>query len=158
MKKDAIFSPDRIYRYTLTRLWDEAKPTLLVIGLNPSTADETIDDPTIRRCIGFAKRWNFGTLLMGNIFAFRATDPKIMKVHAEPIGEDNDIWLIRMNQKADMTILAYGNHGKHLKRHQAIIKLISEPYCFKVTKGGMPSHPLYLPYTDKPLLYEHNVS
>ena len=92
--KGARFSDCRLYRYQLWRIWDEGRPYLNVIGLNPSTADETRDDPTIRRCIDYAKRWNYGGLFMTNIFAFRATLPAVMKKQVEPVGSDNDHWLI----------------------------------------------------------------
>lgn len=73
MIKDAILSEDRKYRYILSRTWDETKPTVLFIGLNPSTADEKTDDPTIRKCINYAKCWGYGKILMANLFAFRST-------------------------------------------------------------------------------------
>ena len=76
MGKSAVFSPDRKYRYTLTREWNNVKPFILFIGLNPSTADETKDDPTIRREIGFSHLWGFGGMIKCNIFGFRTTDPK----------------------------------------------------------------------------------
>jgi len=85
----ATFSTDRVYRYALWRVWDAALPSFVVIGLNPSTADETENDPTIRRCIGFAKREGCGGLVMLNLFAVRATDPRVMMAHPEPIGPDN---------------------------------------------------------------------
>ena len=78
MIKSAEFSPDKVYRYELWRIWDEALPVCMFIGLNPSTADETVDDPTIRRCINFAKEWGYGQLVMTNLFAFRATKPAEM--------------------------------------------------------------------------------
>ena len=77
--RHAVFSPCRTYRYALSRVWAADKPYALFIGLNPSTADETLDDPTIRRCIDFAKRWGYGGLVMANLFAYRATEPSEMK-------------------------------------------------------------------------------
>ncbi|WP_368188730.1 DUF1643 domain-containing protein [Aeromonas sp. R7-3] len=82
--RHAVFSPCRTYRYALSRVWATDKPYALFIGLNPSTADETLDDPTIRRCIDFAKRRGYGGLVMANLFAYRATDPEVMKRAAEP--------------------------------------------------------------------------
>ena len=90
MKKDAILSEDRKYRYVLSRIWDESKSMVMIIGLNPSTADETIDDPTIVRCIDFAKNWGYGGIYMLNLFAFRATLPKDMFSVENPIGDEND--------------------------------------------------------------------
>lgn len=77
MNTNAILSEDRKYRYVLSRIWDESKPMVMIIGLNPSTADETKNDPTIIRCIDFAKSWGYGGVYMLNLFAFRATLPKI---------------------------------------------------------------------------------
>ena len=90
MEKKAIISKDKIYRYKLSRTWDSTKPTILFIGLNPSIADENIDDQTITRCINFAKDWGYGTLLMANLFAFRSTYPKDIYLIDDPIGKDND--------------------------------------------------------------------
>ncbi len=87
----ATFSQCRTWRYALWRRWDSSKSPLIVIGLNPSTADERQDDPTIRRCINLAKREGCGSYVMLNLFAFRARDPKVMKAHAEPIGPENDV-------------------------------------------------------------------
>ena len=86
MEKDAILSEDRKYRYVLSRIWDKSKPIVMIIGLNPSTADETEDDRTIRRCIKFADSWGYGGVYMLNLFAFRATKPTDMFVVVNPIG------------------------------------------------------------------------
>ena len=88
MEKGARFSESRTHRYALWRIWEKGAPMVMFVGLNPSTADETQDDPTIRRCIDFAKRWGYGGLYMLNIFAFRATNPKDMKAAADPVGPD----------------------------------------------------------------------
>lgn len=89
MEKTAIISEDEKYRYQLSRCWDETKPRILFIMLNPSTADANIDDPTIRRVISFAKSWGYGGVYVGNLFAFRSTDPKGLKQIADPVGENN---------------------------------------------------------------------
>ena len=90
IKSDASFSKDRIHRYTLYRVWNEELPKVLFIGLNPSTATETKNDPTIRRCMGYAKDWGYGSYIMGNIFAFRSTDPKNLRKTHDPIGSETD--------------------------------------------------------------------
>lgn len=87
MVKEALLSEDRKYRYILSRTWDEAKPAVLFIGLNPSTADEKSDDSTIRKCINYAKCWGYGKILMANLFAFRSTDPSILIHAADPVGK-----------------------------------------------------------------------
>lgn len=153
MFTDAIFSKDRIYRYVLVREWDKGKPAVMIIGLNPSTADETKDDPTIRRCIGFAKNWGYGKLIVTNAFGFRATHPKDLLAFKKPVGKENDFWIKKMASGADKVVLAYGNHARHKNRHEQILKFIKNPHCIKVTKAGLPSHPLYLRYTRSPLTF-----
>lgn len=153
LNSSAIFSKDRIHRYVLIREWDLDKPSLMIVSLNPSTADEKINDPTITRCIGFAKKWGFGKLFVTNLFAFRATFPKDLFNSKNPVGEKNDCWLKKLSKEVDKIVLAYGNHGKFKDRHDKILKIIKNPYCIKKTKTGMPTHPLYLKYTKKPIKY-----
>ena len=150
---DAVFSDDRIYRYALWRTWNETLPKVLFIGLNPSTADEIQDDPTIRRCIQYAKDWKFGGCIMGNIFAYRSTDPKKLSLVNEPIGTKNDYWLKKLNKEATLTVAAWGNHGKLLDRGAEVNKLLKSFHCLKITKKGFPSHPLYLSKKLKPILF-----
>lgn len=143
----AVFSPCRTWRYTLTRIWHPGRPVMNVIGLNPSTADETRDDPTIRRCTHFAMRDGYGGLVMTNIFAFRATDPSDMKVATDPVGPDNDRHLREQAARAGRVIAAWGAHGRHLGRGDAVAELLAgfDLHCWRLTKEGHPAHPLYLP-------------
>jgi hypothetical protein len=151
----AEFSSCRTWRYTLWRIWDEAAPYLNVIGLNPSTATETLDDPTIRRCIAFARSWGYGGLYMTNAFAFRATLPKVMKKAAEPVGADNDLWLKKTAESAGLVVAAWGREGGFRDRDRAILTMIPNLHCFRVTpKTGYPEHPLYLPGDLKPIPYK----
>lgn len=146
IERKTIFSPDRKYRYALWREWDMFNSDYaLFIGLNPSTADETNDDPTIRRCIGFAKAWGCGALCMVNIFAFRATDPFDMMDCGDPVGPENDKHLFELSQKAAIRIAAWGVHGKHLGRGETIKTMLPFLHCLGLTKDGFPKHPLYLP-------------
>jgi hypothetical protein len=156
MYTNALFSACGNYRYTLTRQWDRRKPSVLFIGLNPSTADETKDDPTIRRCIGFARCWGFGGIMMGNLFAYRATDPKDMLRQIEPVGQNNDRNLLDMADRADMTVAAWGNHGAHMKRADAVRNLLAgrEVFYLGLTGAGQPKHPLYLRHDTAPCLWE----
>jgi len=154
INSNAIFSEDKMHRYALIREWDLDKPSLMIISLNPSTADEKTNDPTIRRCIGFAKKWGFGKLFVTNLFAFRATFPKDLFESRNPIGNKNDYWLKKLSKEVDTVLLAYGNHGKFKDRHNEILKLIKNPFCIKISKTGMPMHPLYLKYTEKPISYQ----
>jgi hypothetical protein len=152
--RQTIFSPCRRYRYTLWREWDMFNPSYaMFIGLNPSTADEVKDDPTIRRCIGFAKEWGYGALCMTNIFAFRATDPRDMKAEPDPVGPNNDQWLAECAKNASIVIAAWGAHGKHQARDEKVLKLIGNVNCLGITREGHPRHPLYLLKTVKPQQY-----
>jgi hypothetical protein len=153
INSDAIFSEDRKHRYALFREWDLSKPSLMFIGLNPSTADEKADDPTIRRCIGFAKRWGFGKLIVANLFSFRTPSPKELFRSENPVRKENDYWLERLSREAQKVILAYGNQGKFKNRHGEILKIIESPYCIQKSKTGMPMHPLYLRYTKEPVKF-----
>ena len=140
----ATFSEDRKYRYTLYREWNQQKGMVMIIGLNPSTADETKDDPTIRRCLNFAKDWGFGRLMMVNLFAIRGTDPQILKEVSDPIGPQNDFYLKSMAEKSDLIIGAWGVDGVYKNRGVTIKKLIPDMNCLGITKNGQPKHPLYL--------------
>jgi len=151
----AIFSRCRTYRYTLWREWDLFnKNYAMFIGLNPSTADEVNNDPTVRRCIDYAKRWGYGAMCMMNAFAFRATDPTVMKAHPTPVGRKNDHWLKEMARDAGIIIAAWGLHGLHQNRQEKVLKLIQQPiHCLTITKDGIPGHPLYLKKSLTPVLF-----
>lgn len=142
--KGADISTDGLYRYSLWRVWDKSKPSVLFICLNPSTADATDDDPTIRRCIGFAKSWGFGSLYMGNLFAFRATNPNELFEARDPVGANNDKWLLELSLKCQKVVFAWGANGNLLGRNKTVALTFPEAYCIKRTKEGHPSHPLYL--------------
>ena len=143
VNKNAIFSDCRKYRYVLSRTWDGKKKTVLFIGLNPSTADEKIDDPTIRRCINYAQNWGYGSLLMVNLFAYRATIPTVLKNVKNPIGNDNDLHITELSKKVDLAVAAWGNEGSLLNRDEDIKKIIPNLMCLKINKSGQPAHPLY---------------
>ena len=150
-KTDAKFSPCRKYRYVLYRIWDKSKPLVMFIGLNPSKADETIDDPTTKRCINFAKSWGYGGIFVTNLFAYRTNSPSKMKSYDDPIGEENDKWIKIFSKKAEIIIAAWGNNGIYLNRARVIEKYISNLKCIKKNKSGEPSHPLYLKADLKPI-------
>lgn len=144
MKTGAAFSRDRLYRYALWRTWDEDLPTVLFVGLNPSTADETADDPTIRRCIGFAKAWGFGGLCMANLFAYRATQPTILQQAPDPVGPDNDKWLMELASTARRVVCCWGNHGRFIGRGAVVRRLLDQSFCLGTNASGEPKHPLYV--------------
>ena len=154
MDRSAIFSDNRKYRYTLWRTWDTKLGYAMFIGLNPSTADETEDDPTIRRCIGFAKAWGYGALCMTNLFAYRATKPKDMQIADSPIGSENDHFLKSVATLASIVIAAWGINGSFLQRDQEVISLVPNKHVLRITKKGHPAHPLYLPKNITPVKWE----
>jgi hypothetical protein len=117
----------------------------MFIGLNPSTADETKDDPTIRRCVQFAKDWGYEAVCMTNLFAFRATDPKAMLAEPDPVGQDNDRWLLECASGAEIVVAAWGANGGHMGRGDAVRGMFEGLQKLRLTKGGFPQHPLYLP-------------
>ena len=152
MNTSAEFSACRTYRYALWRVWEGTKPLAMFIGLNPSTADEVENDPTVNRCINFAKDWGrYGGLCMTNLFAYQEKDRRKMKLHSEPIGPDNDKWLIKLAREAGIVVAAWGNDGVHLGRSQSVIKLIPNLHCLAKNQTGEPTHPLYLDGSLKPV-------
>lgn len=161
----AVLSPCRTWRYLLRRTWNElvgdAARRCLFVMLNPSTADENVDDATIRKCIGFGKRWGYDGIEVVNLFAFRATDPKALKQQtpAQAEGPRNDEFILDAAARAKTTLIvaAWGNHGQLYNRNQFVVgRLVGLGHtlrCFKVTKTGMPEHPLYQPYEREPERY-----
>lgn len=170
VQKSAVFSEDRLYRYTLQRTWNSHIPPALFVGLNPSTADEEIDDPTIRRCIRFASDWGYGGLLMGNLFAFRATNPTDLPCIGSasalsPVGEYtpwirgqrenvNDAHLKQMAKVAGITVAAWGATRMPVgwrMRPAQVMDLLQSLHCIGLTKGGHPRHPLYVKADTRPV-------
>jgi len=145
----AEFSVCRRWRTLLWRRWDEARPIANFLMLNPSTADETVLDPTCARARDYAERWGYGTLLVTNVFAWRATDPGEMRAAANPVGKGNDTAILRAARKAQLVVCAWGNHGAHLERSGAVLRLLRGAgvalHVLRLNAGGEPAHPLYLP-------------
>lgn len=149
----AVFSDCGTYRYELARglsggsLLNRAT-TCLFVMLNPSTASATEDDPTIRRCIGYAERWGHGRLVVANLFAFRSTDPKALAGDPEPVGPENDAAILRLAREASTVVCAWGAHGAYMGRGREVVRMLRgagvEPLCLSQTKAGHPGHPLYL--------------
>jgi hypothetical protein len=152
----AEFSPCRRYRYILRRQWSAARPVGFVL-LNPSTADETQDDPTIRRCIGYAKAWGAGGLVLGNLFGLRSTDPRALRSHDDPVGPGNDAALLYMVGEIDRAplICGWGSHGTFMGRGKEVLARLREwgatPMALTQTASGEPGHPLYLRADAKPV-------
>lgn len=152
IRSTAMFSTCRTWRYCLVRVWDDLNDKGVVfIGLNPSTADEDLDDPTIRRCVGFAKRLGAGRLVMLNMFAYRTTWPHLLVQAPDPVGPQNDQVIKFLAGGKNITIAAWGIHGRIQARDLQIKKLVPDLYCLGTTKNGDPRHPLYL-RADAPLI------
>lgn len=141
--KGAIFSDDRKYRYALWRLWDENKPLVMFIGLNPSTANENENDPTIRRVINFAKDWGYGGVYMMNLFAYVTAYPKELKECGNPVA-DNDHYLLNISMKCKDTVFAWGNFKEAEERSKEVQNMFKKATCLGINKNGTPKHPLYI--------------
>lgn len=144
----ALFSDDKVYRYRLDRRWGAADP-LVVVMLNPSTADAHTNDPTVAKCIRYARRWQAGGLIVLNIFALRSTDPAALYQHPDPVGPHNDDVIAEVLRTTDRhgTVAAWGVHGALRDRGRHVTTLLRRHgalHCLKVTKDGHPGHPLYL--------------
>ena len=165
---EAVYSDCARYRYLLTRVWAPG-PRALFVMLNPSTATEVQNDPTVERCERRARALGFGAFRVTNIFAFRATDPRVMRAEADPVGPGNDAAIAESAVWADAIICAWGNHGLHLGRGAAVAallrhrvqnqKLDGQKFDGGLRRGllhlgltgqGQPRHPLYVSYDQQP--------
>lgn len=144
IERGAVLSPCRRYRYQLTRTWDESLATVAFVGLNPSTADATLDDPTVRRCVGFARDWGFGSLVLVNLFALRSTAPAKLYSARDPVGPENNRWLRLAREYAETVVAAWGVHGELHGREREVRRLVPNLRCLGRTSAGHPRHPLYL--------------
>lgn len=157
-RNGARLDSEREYRYKLWRTWDVSKPALGFIMLNPSTADESEDDPTIRRCLGYAKDWGYGKIVVGNLFALRATDPSELRDHESPVGAANDVHLRQIADESDKVIAAWGANGSLQERGREVAELLEDDlYALDTTKDGHPVHPLYQPADAEPIPYSAEV-
>lgn len=151
----ASFDPTRTYRYRLTRTWEPGRPRVNFLMLNPSTADAQRLDPTVRRCVGFARSWGFGSVEVTNLFALRATDPRELVAHAEPVGGHNDEAIVDAARRADCVVVAWGARGAHRGRAGVVTDLLGDldvcPVALRLTRAGEPGHPLYVPADVQPV-------
>lgn len=159
-RSEAVYSECGLFRYRLTRCWNPGGPRLAFVMLNPSTANEKVNDPTIARCEKRARLLGFGALDVVNLFAFRATDPADLRAAEQPVGPDNDAFLGRAGDDADMILLAWGVHGRHRDRDtEALPLLAARPeklHTLGLTRHGLPRHPLYVSYACKPVRWTVN--
>lgn len=141
------------YRYSLWREWHPTKPRVAFCMLNPSTADEELNDNTIRRCIGFAQSWGYGGLRVVNLFALRSTDPAGLKLVADPVGPDNDQAILDAARDCEFVVAAWGFHGAYKGRGEQVRKLLpaASVRALAFTDDGFPRHPLYLKANLKPV-------
>ncbi len=145
MIRGAHFDDSGAYRYRLWRTWEVQGPLAVFVGLNPSTADGECDDPTIRRCLGFARSWGCGRLAVVNLFAWRATRPADLREARNPVGPLNDEVLAQVAGAADLLVACWGVHGAWQDRGQAVRTALRGPWqCLGLTRDGLPRHPLYL--------------
>lgn len=124
--------------------------------LNPSTADAEVNDPTIRRCIGFARDWGYGSLEVVNLFSYRATRPQQLKQASDPVGERTDEFILAASDRTELLVLAWGNWGTLLNRDRKVLELLGDrPYfCLSQNRSGQPGHPLYLHRDKQPVLFQ----
>lgn len=148
-----VFSKDKKYRYVLGRVWDNKRPVVTFIGLNPSTADETTNDNTSLRCEDFARRWGFGGLYIVNLFGFVSTERGMLSQVTDPVGPMNDKYLAIIAAQSDMVVAAWGNDGALNERAQKVRTNMPLLYCLDVNQTGEPKHPLYVSADTLPHLY-----
>jgi hypothetical protein len=151
----AEFSADRRHRYALWRIWDLRRRPIVFVGLNPSTADERVLDPTVTRCVRYADAWGAGGLIMLNIFAYRSTDPSALRTVDDPIGPDNDASLVRYASLGSRVVAAWGAHGAFLDRGRTVAAMLPTLCALSVTKAGHPGHPLYLKSSLRPAPFRY---
>ena len=155
IEKSAVFSPCKAYRYKLARKWGDGYRFCNFLMVNPSTADELVNDPTVERCERRAIRMGFDGLAVTNLFALRSTDPAALYSANDPIGPENDAAIVSVARASEMVICAWGNYGALRGRSAAVIELLREcapgkAHYLRMAKTGMPCHPLYLSYELQP--------
>lgn len=144
---ECLFSPDRVYRYTLEEVWDRKRGRIQFIGLNPSTADEYQLDPTLKRIRAWSEAWGFGGFVMTNLFAFRSPHPTVMQAHADPVGPGNDRWIYAEAKRAEKIVAAWGAGGLFMGRAGVVMSRIRDwtgkpVFCLGTITGGFPIHPM----------------
>ena len=156
LERTAELSPCERYRYCLGRHWNKSAPACLFIMLNPSTADHIIDDRTIVKCKTYAAKWGYGSLLVGNLFALRSTDPKALRqavsAGEDPVGPENNGHIVALLAQASLVVCAWGVNGTLLERDQEVVEMLQgRGQALTLTKDGHPNHQLYLRSDLKPV-------
>ncbi len=159
MKNDCVFSRCRAYRYLLTHrldgdLFANRQGAVVWLLLNPSTAAEAVLDPTLRRVRTFTRRWGYSAFVILNLFGFRSTQPAVMKRAADPVGAENDEWILRATHNAEMVIAGWGRDGAFMGRDRAVRAMLGKKlHCLERNDDGSPKHPLYIAGAATPKLY-----
>lgn len=157
-RSEAVYSECGSYRYRLTRIWAPEAGRVTYVMLNPSTADERRNDPTIARCQKRAELLGFGGLDVVNLFALRATDPADLRAAESPVGPDNDATILAACRAARLVLAAWGVHGRHRARDEQVLSLLASVDCqvqvLGLTRHGLPRHPLYVSYSQRPQSWE----
>lgn len=157
VKTGATFSSCGKYRYKLWRIWDSSRPMVAFCMLNPSTADETKNDPTVERCQQRAEHMGYGGLFVINIFAYRSTDPKELKKVEDPIGAMNNLYIVDVAQISDMVVCGWGKHGSMNGRGEEVLEILKhwvskkQVRALRLNRDGSPAHPLYIGYDVRPV-------
>ena len=144
--KGAVFSGDRAFRYALWRAWDTSKPVLMFIGLNPSKAGEIFDDPTVTRMMARAMRADYGGLLVGSLFAYVSTNPRVLLMRPDKVGPETDYFLQWMVRLSALQLCGWGSFEAARRRASAVYDMLTKPVVLGLNKDGQPKHPLYLSY------------
>lgn len=155
--REAHFSKCRTWRYFLYRGWSLIERPALFICVNSSLADEKKDDPTVRRCMGFAWDWEYGGVIIVNLFAYITKSPAVLKKAIDPVGPENDLWIKRMAGNAGLLVAAWGTDGGFLGRDEEVKAILPTHLALHhlgLTQGGHPKHPLYLRKDTKPRAWE----
>lgn len=156
--RSAVFSRCGRYRYVLRITWDQRRPILAFCMLNPSTADEVANDPTVERCERRARSWGYGGIVVVNLFAWRSTDPSVLADLDDPVGTDNDAAILKAAIECERFVCGWGNSGPVKPRADIILHAVRAagvvPHALKINADGTPAHPLYLPYrlTPQPMV------
>lgn len=157
IKRTAVFDRTGRYRYCLERRWQAKGSSVAFVMLNPSQADASRDDPTLRACMQFAQRWEHAALCVVNLFSYRTPHPAVLKQANDPIGDENDRYLLQAVEAADQVVLAWGNWGSLARRDRTVLTLLT-PHQAKLTylqlnRSGQPRHPLYIKRSVLPQRY-----
>jgi hypothetical protein len=156
----AVISSCGRYRYALMRAWGDGARYVMFVGLNPSTADGSVEDPTLRRCIGFARAWGYDGLWMANLYGLRSPKPRALRLADDPVGPETDRWLRHMRDRSELVVACWGADPMATPERTAAVHAIvgDELQAIRITKSRRPEHPLYLPGDLRPVPYRQEAA